>query len=152
MNILVTGGCGFIGSNFVNYICKKYKNYKIINLDNLYYCASIDNIDTEVKSSNNYKFIKGNINDFNLVKYILKEAEKSGKDLSQNQSEIVLKNLNFISQCHRNISNKWNKNIPSHDEICGWDFNQLRKFLGCSKELKDQVKSVMQAGITVSKR
>ena len=75
MNILVTGGCGFIGSNFVNYLCKKYKNYKVINLDNLYYCASVDNIDTEVKSSNNYKFIKGNINDFNLVKYILKEEK-----------------------------------------------------------------------------
>ena len=75
MNILVTGGCGFIGSNFINYMIKKYNKYKIINIDNLYYCASLQNIEKSVSESDNYKFIKGNINDFNLIKYILNEEK-----------------------------------------------------------------------------
>jgi dTDP-glucose 4,6-dehydratase/UDP-glucose 4,6-dehydratase len=75
MNLLITGGCGFIGSNFINYICKKEPTYKVINIDAMYYCASTQNIDKEIRESTQYKFIKGNINDFNLIKYIL-ETEK----------------------------------------------------------------------------
>ena len=44
LNILVTGGCGFIGSNFLNYMVHKYPNYNFLNLDIMYYCASLDNI------------------------------------------------------------------------------------------------------------
>jgi dTDP-glucose 4,6-dehydratase len=69
MNILITGGCGFIGSNFINYASLKYPHYKFINIDVLYYCASVDN----VIPSSNYKFIQGDINDLHLVKYIIKE-------------------------------------------------------------------------------
>ena len=43
-NILVTGGCGFIASNFLNYMVKKYFQYNFINLDALYYCASKTNV------------------------------------------------------------------------------------------------------------
>ena len=39
-NILITGGCGFIGSNFVNYMVLKYPKYNFINIDAMYYCAS----------------------------------------------------------------------------------------------------------------
>jgi len=69
-NILITGGCGFIGSNFINYIVKKYPTYNFINIDAMYYCASLSNI--EVQDKFNYKFIEGNINDISLIKYILK--------------------------------------------------------------------------------
>jgi dTDP-glucose 4,6-dehydratase len=69
MNILVTGGCGFIGSNFINYILKKDKAVKIFNIDCLNYCANEKNID----SNPNYKFIKGNITSKDLVLYILNE-------------------------------------------------------------------------------
>jgi dTDP-glucose 4,6-dehydratase len=72
MNILVTGGCGFIGSNFINYAFKKYPEYKFINIDAMYYCASLEYIKV---SGDNYKFIEGNINDINLLKYILKEEK-----------------------------------------------------------------------------
>ena len=43
-NILVTGGCGFIASNFLNHMVKKYYNYNFVNLDAMYYCASKTNI------------------------------------------------------------------------------------------------------------
>lgn len=70
--LLVTGGCGFIGSNFINYIAKKYDKIKIINLDAMYYCANVDNIDKNVKKSNNYMFVKGNICSSDLVSNLLK--------------------------------------------------------------------------------
>ena len=59
-NLLVTGGCGFIGSNFINYIHSKNK-YNIINLDAMYYCANKNNINTEIQQSSNYNLIKGKI-------------------------------------------------------------------------------------------
>lgn len=66
-NILVTGCCGFIGSNFVNYILKNYQNIKIYNIDKLDYCAREKNI----PKSGNYKFIKGDIKSADLINYIL---------------------------------------------------------------------------------
>jgi len=69
MNILVTGGCGFIGSNFINYILKKDSTVKIFNIDCLNYCANVSN----VNSHPNYKFIKGNITSKDLVLHILNE-------------------------------------------------------------------------------
>ena len=57
-NLLVTGGCGFIGSNFINYIFEKDK-YNIINIDALYYCADKNNISSKIQNSSNYTFIKG---------------------------------------------------------------------------------------------
>ena len=75
MNILVTGGCGFIGSNFINYIMDTYPNYKITNIDVLYYCASENNINKHIRDNPNYNFIEGNINDKHLIKYIIKTSK-----------------------------------------------------------------------------
>ena len=58
MNLLVTGGCGFIGSNFINYYFHKNENVNIINLDAMYYCASESNVNQEVQDSSRYTFIK----------------------------------------------------------------------------------------------
>ena len=69
-NLLVTGGCGFIGSNFINYIFPK-GNYNIINLDAMYYAAHENNINTEIRASNNYTLIKGNLCSQDLVTHIL---------------------------------------------------------------------------------
>ena len=62
-NILITGGCGFIGSHFINYIFDKYDKINIVNIDAMYYCANEKNINSCVKGSSRYKFIKMNIND-----------------------------------------------------------------------------------------
>ena len=74
-NLLVTGGCGFIGSNFVNYYFPKNKVDTLVNLDAMYYCASEDNVDESIRNSDNYKLVKGNLQDFELVKNILSENE-----------------------------------------------------------------------------
>ena len=71
-NVLVTGGCGFIGSNFLNYMVPlEPQRVNFVNLDAMYYCASHDNIKPEIQNADNYKFIECNINDFSLIKYIL---------------------------------------------------------------------------------
>jgi dTDP-glucose 4,6-dehydratase len=69
-NLLVTGGCGFIGSNFINYFFN-ISNCKIINLDAMYYCASEDKIHQEIRLSERYSLVKGNLTSFDLVRHIL---------------------------------------------------------------------------------
>jgi UDP-glucose 4,6-dehydratase len=69
MNLLITGGCGFIGSNFINYI--KFKYNSLVNLDALYYSGNHENVDEHIRTSPNYHFVKGNIWSFDLVSHIL---------------------------------------------------------------------------------
>ena len=71
MKLLVTGCCGFIGSNFVNYYFKENSSVKIINLDAMYYCASENNVDEHIRTSDRYQLIKGNLCSFDLVSNIL---------------------------------------------------------------------------------
>jgi UDP-glucose 4,6-dehydratase len=75
MNLLVTGGCGFIGSNFINYFFKKYPMVKIYNLDAMYYCANEMNIEMKIRESVRYKLIQGNICSKDLVTHILKDYQ-----------------------------------------------------------------------------
>lgn len=69
--ILVTGGAGFIGSNFIRYMLKKHKDYKVLNLDKLTYAGNLDNL-RDVENNPNYDFIRGDICDVNLVDDIVK--------------------------------------------------------------------------------
>jgi dTDP-glucose 4,6-dehydratase len=73
INLLVTGGCGFIGSNFINYYLPKNKISKLVNIDAMYYCANENNVDESVRNSDKYSLVKGNLCDSNLVDHILKE-------------------------------------------------------------------------------
>ena len=75
--LFITGGCGFIASNFINYFSLKYPNIKIINLDCLYYCANVNNILLEVKNNPNYHFIEGNLQSYDLLKYIFETNQIS---------------------------------------------------------------------------
>ena len=73
-NILVTGGAGFIGSNFIRYMLNKYKDYKIVNLDLLTYAGNIKSLN-DIKDNPNYLFVKGDIVDNKLVDKIVLENE-----------------------------------------------------------------------------
>ncbi|HUD08652.1 MAG TPA: dTDP-glucose 4,6-dehydratase [Candidatus Saccharimonadales bacterium] len=74
MKLLVTGGAGFIGSNFVRYIFNKYPDYKIVNLDLLTYAGNLENL-KDVETNPNYKFIKGDIADKELVNNLVKDCD-----------------------------------------------------------------------------
>ena len=71
MNILITGGCGFIGSNFINQYFEYNKTAKIVNIDALYYCADEKNVNENIRNSDRYIFVKGNLCSTDLVSYVL---------------------------------------------------------------------------------
>lgn len=75
MQLLVTGGAGFIGSNFVEYILNKYPHYKIVVLDILSYCGRLENFSSATKANKNFKFIKGDVRNFTEVKKAMKGCE-----------------------------------------------------------------------------
>ena len=74
MKLLITGGAGFIGSNFIHHILGKYPTYKIINLDKLTYCGNLDNL-REVEDNQNYKFIQGDICDREKIAEIFEDEK-----------------------------------------------------------------------------
>ena len=92
-NILVTGGAGFIGSNFVRYMLNKHKDYKIVNLDLLTYAGNIKSLD-DIKDNPNYLFVKGDIADNKSV----------DKIVSDNKIDVI---INFAAESHvdRSITN-----------------------------------------------
>lgn len=75
--ILITGGAGFIGSNFVPYFCAKYPQYNIINLDKLTYAGNLDNL-KECETMPNYKFVQGDICDRALIEKLFAENDIRG--------------------------------------------------------------------------
>ena len=74
MKIIVTGGAGFIGSNFVHHMVNKYPDYEIINLDLLTYAGNLENLKL-VEDKPNYRFVKGDIADRKFI-FDLFEKEK----------------------------------------------------------------------------
>ncbi|MCC7667094.1 dTDP-glucose 4,6-dehydratase [Liquorilactobacillus satsumensis] len=72
MNLLVTGGAGFIGSNFIHYMLQKYPAYKIVNLDLLTYAGNLHNLD-DIKDNQQYTFVQGNITNWELVTHLVEE-------------------------------------------------------------------------------
>ncbi|HWR57347.1 MAG TPA: dTDP-glucose 4,6-dehydratase [Thermodesulfovibrionales bacterium] len=74
MRLLVTGGCGFIGSNFIRHILNKYPLYKIVNLDALTYAGNPENL-KDLLADGRYTFVKGKIEDAALVKSLVGNAD-----------------------------------------------------------------------------
>ena len=72
MNIIVTGGAGFIGSNFIFHMLDKYKDYRIICLDKLTYAGNLANL-KDIEDKPNYKFVKIDICDFDGVLKLMQE-------------------------------------------------------------------------------
>lgn len=95
--ILITGGAGFIGSNFVKYMLNKYSDYDIINLDALTYCGNLENL-KDIEDMDNYTFVKGDIRDKDLVNdlvlksdFVINFAAESHVDRSITDPEIFIK-------------------------------------------------------------
>ena len=74
MRILVTGGAGFMGSNFINLMVRKYPEHEIINYDKLTYAGDLRNLE-EIKDSKNYSFVKGDVCNFSFLVKFLKDID-----------------------------------------------------------------------------
>jgi dTDP-glucose 4,6-dehydratase len=84
--LLVTGGAGFIGSNFIHYMMKKYPEYKIINLDKLTYAGNLENL-KDIENNENYRFVRGDICDRGIIEELF----------STNKINAV---INFAAESH----------------------------------------------------
>jgi len=99
---LVTGGAGFIGSNFIHYLMRKYDDIFVINLDKLTYAGNLNNL-KDIENSKNYVFVKGDITDTKLVDsifhkynvdYVINFAAESHVDRSiENPMEFIRTNI-----------------------------------------------------------
>lgn len=85
MRILITGGAGFIGSNFIRYMLKNHEGYRVLNLDLLTYAGNLDNL-SDIKNNPRYTFVHGDIADSDCV----------GEIISQGFDAIV----NFAAESH----------------------------------------------------
>ena len=133
-NILITGGAGFIGSHLVKHFTLKYPNYKIINFDILSYASDLSRL-KKIENNKNYNFIKGDINDTNLLNEVFQKfkidsvinlaaeshVDNSIKDPNRFAETNIMGTLNLL-----NISNKFwqntNNNLFYHistDEVYG---------------------------------
>lgn len=103
--LLVTGGAGFIGSNFINLIWKHYQKIKILNLDALYYCGNRENVSQEVRESSRYTFIEGNLQSYDLIKYLW-------------ESNPITHVVHFAAQSH--VDNSFHNSLRyTNDNIVG---------------------------------
>jgi len=100
MNVLVTGGCGFIGSNFLNNMKTRYPVVEFINIDKLDYCSNVENVNPGVST-----FIEGNLCDSQLVERIVKRYK----------FDVV---FHFAAQSH--VDNSFTDPISfTNDNVCG---------------------------------
>ena len=135
---LVTGGAGFIGSNFILYMLKKYKNIKIVNLDKLTYAGNLENLKS-IENDKRHIFVQGDICDEKLVSslfekyevdYVAHFAAESHVDRSIREPEVfaktnVLGTINLLN-CAKDaweIENGWKEGVKflqvSTDEVYG---------------------------------
>ena len=122
MNILVTGGAGFIGSNFIYYMLRKYEDYRIVCLDKLTYAGNLSTL-KQAFDNPNFKFVKGDIADrefvFNLFDeerfdIVINFAAESHVDRSIESPDIFLKTNVMGTQVLMDASKRiWSKKVSS---------------------------------------
>jgi|TARA_B110000093_G_scaffold183364_1_gene233962 dTDP-glucose 4,6-dehydratase len=128
MNLLITGGCGFIGSNFINHYFPKKTINRLVNLDAMYYCADIHNVEEDIRQSSKYTFVEGNVCDDELITKTLKEYR-------------ITHVIHFAAQSH--VQNSFENSMTySHDNIlgthtlleCSRKYNKIKKFVHVSTD------------------
>jgi dTDP-glucose 4,6-dehydratase len=128
LNLLITGGCGFIGSNFINYYFPKQNINKLVNFDAMYYNASENNVDLSIKQNKKYIFVKGNLNDVSLITHVLKKYH-------------ITHIIHFAAQSHLQNS-FYNSLMYTNDNILGTHnllescriYGKIKKFIHVSTD------------------
>lgn len=128
MNVLVTGGYGFIASNFINYFFDKHPDVFIVNMDAMYYCANKENVRTDIRESDRYVEVIGNIQSMDLVRHVL---------TTHNITHV----LHFAAQSH--VQNSFEESLQyTKDNILGThvlleacrQYSKIQKFIHVSTD------------------
>ncbi|WP_417204716.1 dTDP-glucose 4,6-dehydratase [Acetoanaerobium sticklandii] len=138
--LMVTGGAGFIGSNFIKLILKKYKDYRVINVDVLTYAGNLDNL-SGITDNSNYTFVKADIRDQQLIKQLFEKydvttvvnfAAESHVDRSIEEPEIFLTtNIIGTQVLLDEAKNYWKTN---KDDKYSKEYRQNVKFIQISTD------------------
>jgi dTDP-glucose 4,6-dehydratase len=141
MSLLVTGGNGFIGSNFINYYFKNNENLvRLVNLDAMYYCANEKNVHQDIRDDKKYVFVQGNLCNAELVKLILdmhkithvihfaaqSHVQSSFEDSLQFTHDNVL-GTHTLLECCRKYGNIKKFIHVSTDEVYGESMNTIEE-------------------------
>ncbi len=126
-NLLVTGGAGFIGSNFIDHILKKYKSLKVYNLDLLTYAGNLENTNS-YKDNPNYFFIKGDISNTDLVESLYDEFKIDGVINFAAESHVDNSIVNPEVFIKTNINGVFNLLNISYKKWMSSNFNPKNKF------------------------
>ena len=127
-NLLITGGCGFIGSNFINNYFPKNKINKLINIDAMYYCANENNVHETIRHHSNYILKKGNLCNYDFIKTILYDHE-------------ITHIIHFAAQSH--VQNSFDDSLQfTNDNIVGTHtlleackiYGKIQKFIHVSTD------------------
>lgn len=127
---MITGGAGFIGSNFIHYLFEKYADIEVVNYDKLTYAGNLDNL-KDIEENPRYTFVKGDICDVNLVESVVKKenvdqivnfAAESHVDRSITGPEVFIKTdvlgtFTLLEACRKFDVNKYIQ--ISTDEVYG---------------------------------
>tara|TARA_B110000971_G_C20018106_1_gene504967 strand:- start:89 stop:1933 length:1845 start_codon:yes stop_codon:yes gene_type:complete len=128
INLLITGGCGFIGSNFINYYFQRNKVNLLVNLDAMYYCAEENNVNESIRKDKKYILVRGNLTDYNLVKTVIEE----------NKINYI---IHFAAQSH--VQNSFEDSLQfTHDNVFGTHtllevtrkYGNIKKFIHVSTD------------------
>ena len=128
MNLLITGGYGFIASNFINHYFNNPNIKLLVNFDAMYYCADKENVKKEIRNSEKYVFIQGNLQNYDMVNFVINKYQ-------------ITHVINFAAQSH--VDNSFeNSLLYTKDNILGTHtllevcrkYGQIEKFIHVSTD------------------
>jgi dTDP-glucose 4,6-dehydratase len=127
-NLLVTGGCGFIGSSFINHYFHKQTFHTVVNFDAMYYCADENNVNETIRNDPRYVLVKGNLCNADLVKQVVEHYK-------------ITHVIHFAAQSH--VQKSFEDSIHfTHDNIVGTHtlleacrkYGKIQKFIHVSTD------------------
>lgn len=101
MKLLITGGAGFMGSNYIHYVLREHEDYEVINLDKLTYAGNLDNL-RDIEDDPRYTFVKGDIADAKIVSEVAKGVDAI---------------VNYAAETHVDRSILWARDFAMTDVI-----------------------------------
>uniref|UniRef100_A0A1I7VPH7 dTDP-D-glucose 4,6-dehydratase n=1 Tax=Loa loa TaxID=7209 RepID=A0A1I7VPH7_LOALO len=136
-SVLVTGGCGFIGSNFINSVFQKWHMTRFVNIDKLTYGIRETNVAAEVRQSNRYKFFKGTVRDIDLLLCLLRDYQKINTYILQIDTIVHFAAVTHVDESYIDRIGTIEENVMSTTvllEAAALRYNGIKRLLHISTD------------------